>query len=177
MKRTFSIFFTAALAVLIVAACQSGTPTPAVVTVPESTSTPTNGSSIAISPQAIATVAPIKNYPPRPTATAYKATSSASRTYVNPDYGITLRYPSGWRTVPPDQGSDVLTWIINSDGSVQAMLLTGTQAPDQTLEALAAEIRDSLTNGLSSVKLSERGCAEVGRWARRVGQRADRQAR
>ncbi len=59
--------------------------------------------------------------------------------------------------MPPDQGSDVLTWFVNSDGSVQAMLLTGTQGPDQSLEDLAAEIRDSLTNGLGSVKLLDDG--------------------
>ena len=160
MKRAVLIILT----VLIVAACQSGTPTPAPTTAPEPTNAPTSAPSIAAAtPQAIAgaTLAPEKIYPPRPTATAFKAKNAAARTYVNPDYGITLKYPSGWQAVPPDQGSDVLTWFINSDGSVQAMLLTGAQAPDQSLEDLAAEIRDSLTNGLSSVKLLDDGALQL----------------
>lgn len=156
MKRALSIIFIA----VIVTACQSGTPTPTPTIAPEPTSVPPTAIATTVAtaqPAAIATLAPEKIYPPRPTATAYKAKNAAARTYVNPDYGITVKYPSGWRTVPPDQGSDVLTWFINSDGSVQAMLLTGTQAPDQSLEDLAAEIRDSLTNGLSSVKLLDDG--------------------
>jgi oligopeptide transport system substrate-binding protein len=156
MKRALSILFLA----LIVAACQSGTPTPTLTTAPEPTSAP---SIVATTPQVIvgATLAPEKIYPPRPTATAFKAKNAASGTYVNPDYGITLKYPGGWQTVPPDQGSDVLTWFVNSDGSVQAMLLTGAQAPDQSLEALATETRDSLTNGLSSVKLLDEGALQL----------------
>lgn len=152
MKRAYSIL----VAALIVAACQSATPTPAPTTAPEPTSAPSN-TPAAAQPIISATLAPEKVYPPRPTATAYKAKSSAARTYANPDYGITLKYPSGWQAIPPDQGSDVLTWFVNADGSVQAMLLTGTQAPDQSLEALATEIRDSLTNGLSSVKVLDEG--------------------
>ncbi len=154
MKRALSILFIAGM----VAVCQSGTPTPAPTIAPEPTSGVANTTP---QPQAIATSAPDKNYPPRPTATAYKAKSSATRTYVNPDYGITVKYPNGWRTAPPDQGSDVLTWFVNTDGSVQAMLLTGPQTPDQSLEALASETRDGLTNGLSSVKLLTDGALKL----------------
>ena len=152
MKRALTVL----LAAVIVAACQSATPTPAPTTAPEPTSVPSNPPATG-QPIINATLAPEKTYPPRPTATAYKAKSSAARTYVNPDYGITLKYPSGWQAIPPDQGSDVLTWFVNANGSVQAMLLTGTQAPDQSLEDLAVEIRDSLTNGLSSVKVLDEG--------------------
>ncbi|MBP7687081.1 MAG: peptide ABC transporter substrate-binding protein [Thermoflexales bacterium] len=146
MKRALTMLFIT----LIVAACQSGTPTPVPTTAPEPTSAVAKTTP---QPSTSVTSAPEKIYPPRPTATAYKAKSAAARTYANPDYGLTLKYPTGWQAIPPDQGSDVLTWFVNSDGSVQVMALTGTQAPDQSLEDLAAEIRDSLTNGLGSVKL------------------------
>ena len=136
MKRALAMVFIA----LIVAACQSPTPTPTAAT-PIGASTPT--------------------YPPRPTATAYQVPTAAAGVYTNPDYGITLRYPSGWQTEPADAGSGIVTWFVNSGGEVQALLMAEAQSADQTLAALAAEIRDSLTTGLSDVKLLDDGAVSL----------------
>jgi hypothetical protein len=157
-----SITFVALLALMLLSACTSPTPTPIP---PTPTTPPTIASSPTIEPSpAVPTSAPVTpspeatrrpaaTYRPRPTATLYKADEAAEPgVFTNNDLGVSLRYPNRWITAPPDQGSDILTYFLSPDGAITALLFSGPMGDTQSLQAVAAEIRGGLTQSLTNVK-------------------------
>ncbi|NOY97870.1 MAG: peptide ABC transporter substrate-binding protein [Chloroflexi bacterium] len=81
-----------------------------------------------------------------PTATA----RPDANTYNNPDYGVQVYYPLDWKT--EDASSDGgLTWFVNPDYDVYAVLYTVPLDPGDTLESLAAELKEQTFSDLSNV--------------------------
>ncbi len=145
-----------AIAALTLSACASPTPTPeppapiAQPTIESSPSPRPPTSTSAPSPSPMRQ--PLAAYPPRPTATLFQADNAVPGVYTNPEMGIRLQYPPYWRTAPPDQGSSILTWFISPNNEVFAMLFSGPTQADQSLQSIATQVRDSMTQNLNGAK-------------------------
>ena len=147
-QRLILIHFTL-IAGLLLSACQA---TPTVTPSPEA-STPPTVASLPSPSASTSTPEPARDYPPLPTATLYKAPNSAPGVFTDVNTGIDIHYPPGWRTAPPDTGSDVLTWFLSPSSDVFAAIFAGTFGSGQTLESAAADIRDGTLTGLTNTQI------------------------
>jgi oligopeptide transport system substrate-binding protein len=77
---------------------------------------------------------------------------SVPNTFINNDYGISVRYPKGWTTYLDEQ-SGVLTWFLSPKRAVYARLFVGSQESGQTLQQAALNIRQYSFTDLTDVKI------------------------
>ena len=126
-------------------------PTEAATTAPNTPTPDATATSANVTPTA-ATTAIAKLYAPRPTATPYKAASSSEpNTFTNTELSVTLHYPDGWHTEPPEQAGQLLTYFVNAPGDTVALLVSDALPADQSLQSITADVSKSFTNGLQNI--------------------------
>jgi ABC-type transport system substrate-binding protein len=165
-------------AALLLSACRVGqlpTPAPPTPVAPALNAPPTSGP--PPSPEITPTLR-ADHFPPRPTATAYEPITSAPQTFVNAEYGVSVRYPDGWTTGPDDSNPAILAWFYSPREDVFAALFVSDFDPDQSLQAAAADLREASLGVLDDLQIlsDEAITLDDGRQAWRsvaTGQRAD----
>ena len=78
------------------------------------------------------------------------AQQSAS-TYVSPENGITIHYPTGWTTQTSAQSDQALVTFLSSDQSIQSRLYVSPLQPGDTAESVTGQIAGSILQGATNV--------------------------
>ena len=116
------------------------------------TPTPTPAPTVAATSTPIAPAAPDR-YPPRPTATPYSEDAPAeANVYFNADYGLRVPYPDRWMNLPPDPGTDVIQYFLDSSGNVTSGFLVNPSG-GESLESVGAAVRDGMLTGLGDLAI------------------------
>ena len=112
--------FTVVAMALLLCACQviapapSPTPEPTATYTPAPTPTPTR--TPTPTPTLRPTLAPLPDFEPWPTPTVPES-SLGGGTFSDPEYGVTLTYPSGWDAELGEPDSGTLVWFANTEDS------------------------------------------------------------
>jgi oligopeptide transport system substrate-binding protein len=153
MRKTASIRFLVVAMALLVCACQIVSPAPSPTPEPTKTRTPapspTPTPTRTPTPTPRPTLAPLPDFEPWPTPTVPEP-SIGSGTLTDPEHGVTITYPPGWDAELGEPDSSILAWFANAESSVFVDLLLGPASAGETLEDVAAEIRDGYVDYLAA---------------------------
>jgi len=144
-----------AVAVLLACACNLVAPSPT----PEPTATRT----LTPTPTATRTPTPLPTFTPAPTLTPLPAfepwptptipePSARRGTFTNPDYGVTLNYPSEWAVDILDDPISSLVRFINPDRDV-FIDLSASPAPGTAFEEIVTGFRDGYAEFLAQTRV------------------------
>jgi oligopeptide transport system substrate-binding protein len=74
-------------------------------------------------------------------------------TYTSPENGMTVRYPTGWTTQSPAQGSQSLVVFVSPDQGLQSELFVFPLQPGDTAESVTGQMAGSALQGLTNITI------------------------
>jgi oligopeptide transport system substrate-binding protein len=100
------------------------------------------------------------------------APSTESSTFVSQENGVTVHYPAGWTTHPPEQADGSLVTFISPDQSVQSEFFVFPAQPGDTAESVTSQMAESALQGFQNITtVSEAALVHAGAsstWSRLV---------
>ncbi len=81
------------------------------------------------------------------------ASGSQPLTYVSPENGVTVHYPTGWTTQSPGQGDQFLEAFVSPDQSIQSELFVSPLQPGDTAKSVTVQMAGSALQGLTDISI------------------------
>ena len=88
---------------------------------------------------------------PTPAANGTAAPTMPPYTYISQENGVTVKYPRGWATKPPQQGDSVLVVFLSQDQTISSFLYVFPAQSGETAESFIKQNADSALQGMENI--------------------------
>lgn len=151
MKKTIASLNLLLVLALLFSGCNNSPTASPTQPAPSATPTPNRG------PAPTATL-PADNldpakYPPFPTATAYTPVQSDDSIFFDAQLGLRYTPPTDWTLQAADEGSGILTMLLNYNLGLSSMLVTVPLAEDKSLEESIPDLQQMILSGLADIQV------------------------